>query len=125
MRRVNTLLVRLALAGLAAVSLLPFPASLLSEYGGREPTAVAFYAVTAALINLLHLAMVLAIRRHPVLQARPLPDNEVRVAVADHGITALVAAVSVLTAFTISPHAGLLTWLAALPLGIAVRRFRR
>lgn len=123
-RQVDTLLVRLTLAGLAAVSLLPFPASLLAEYGGREPTAVAFYAGTAALINLLHLALVLTVRRRPYLQAQPVPDHETWVAAADHAATVLVAAVSVLMAFTTSPRAGLLTWLAAIPLGIAVRRFR-
>jgi hypothetical protein len=107
------------------VSLLPFPAALLAEYGGREPAAVAFYAVTATLINLLHLAMVLAIRRRPHLRARLVPGDETWVAVADYGSTAVVAAVSTPTAFAVSPYAGLLTWLAALPLGIAARRLRR
>lgn len=124
-RRVNTVLVRLTLASLAAVSLLPFPASLLSEYGFREPTAVAYYAITAALINLLHLAMVLTVWRRPHLQAQPVPDRDALSAIADHGSTVLVAAVSVLVAFTVSPRMGLLTWLVAFPLGIAVRWFSR
>lgn len=123
--QVDALLVRLTLASLAAVSLLPFPTSLLSEYGGREPMAVAFYAVTAGLINLLHLAMVLTVWRHPHLRARPMSNEHVRAAIANHGATALIAAASVLVAFGVSPRAGLLTWVAAIPLGIANWRIRR
>ena len=86
---------------------------------------MAFYAITAGLINLLHLAMVLTVWRRPYLQAHPVPDRHVRAAVANHATTALIAAVSVLAAFTVSPRAGLLTWLAAIPLGIASRRVWR
>ncbi|MET7643681.1 TMEM175 family protein [Streptomyces sp. NPDC005426] len=64
-RRCGTLMVRVTLAGLGLVALLPFPTSLLSEYGGSYPAAVAVYAVTIAGIALLHLTLfLLARRRH-------------------------------------------------------------
>ncbi|MFI1092396.1 TMEM175 family protein [Streptomyces sp. NPDC020917] len=54
-RRVEGPALRLTLAGLGAIALLPFPTTLLSEYAS-QPLAVALYAGTVVLIDLLQLA---------------------------------------------------------------------
>lgn len=83
LRRVDALTVRLSLAGLGAVALVPFPTALLSEYGAREPLAVSAYTAAIALINLLHLTLFLTVWRRRHLQARPIPDHVGRVTVAE------------------------------------------
>ncbi|MGK5545639.1 TMEM175 family protein [Streptomyces sp. URMC 127] len=120
-RRVDTLTVRLTLAGLGAVALVPFPTALLSEYGGREPLAVSAYAAAIALITLLHLSMFLTVWRRSSLQARPIPDRVGRITVTELGAVFLVCAASVAMAFAVSPQAGLWTWLVSIPLKHTIR----
>ncbi|KNB50300.1 TMEM175 family protein [Streptomyces caatingaensis] len=120
-RRVDILTVRLTLAGLGAVALVPFPTALLSEYGGREPLAVSAYAAVIALISLLHLAVFLTVWRRSGLQARPVPDRVGRVTVTELGAVFLVCAASVVMAFAVSSRAGLWTWLVSIPLKHAIR----
>ncbi|MEU7136473.1 TMEM175 family protein [Streptomyces sp. NPDC046261] len=121
-RRADTLVVRLTLAGLGTAALLPFPTALLSEYGAREPMAVATYAVAIALISLLHLAVFVRVRRRPRLRVRPIPDRAARAVVTELGAVVLVCAASVVLAFAVSPLAGLVTWLLSIPLKHAIRR---
>ncbi|MFC5143189.1 TMEM175 family protein [Streptomyces aureoversilis] len=120
-RRADILVVRLTLAGLGAVALLPFPTALLSEYGGAEPEAVATYAATIALISLLHLALFLTLWRRPRLRARPVADHVGWTTAIELGAVVVICAASVVLAFAVSPRAGLVTWLLSIPLKHVVR----
>ncbi|ACU76723.1 protein of unknown function DUF1211 [Catenulispora acidiphila DSM 44928] len=124
-KRTNTVVVRLTLLLLGLVALLPFPTALLSDYGGHEPLAVVYYAVTVGAINLLLLGLFLTVRNDERLQARPISDRFARGMIADCGATIAIAAVAVLVALTVSAGAGLFTWLAAFPAGMASRRLRK
>ncbi|HET6857253.1 MAG TPA: TMEM175 family protein, partial [Streptomyces sp.] len=82
-RRVDALTLRLSLASLGVIALLPFPTTLLSEYASR-PLAVAVYASTIVVIDLLLLAVFFSIWRRPHL-AHPVPGLVGRKIVADLG----------------------------------------
>ncbi|MGW1467810.1 TMEM175 family protein [Streptomyces sp. NPDC002308] len=124
---------RLALIWLGAIAFLPFPTSLLSEYAS-EPLAVAIYAGTVAVTNLLGLAVLRTGRRGRwVPGAGPATDGAVPGGAAaasawsvsvDLGARALVFAVSVPLAFAWHPFAAIWFWLADIPLRGLVRRFR-
>lgn len=103
-RRVDARVTRVNLLLLGFSALLPFPTALLAGYGGSEPLAVTLYAADVAVINLLLLALFL---------------------IADFATTVLIAAASIVIAFTVSADAGLLTWLASLPAGLASRSRQR
>ncbi|MEV0095121.1 TMEM175 family protein [Streptomyces sp. NPDC050738] len=118
----DTLMIRVALAGLGLVALLPFPTSVLSEYGGSFPEAVALYAATIAGIALLHLALFLLAWRRPHLMAAPLSDRAGWDTVIELASIVPVAVVSVAVAFAVSTSAALWTWLAAIPLKYLLRR---
>lgn len=124
-RRADARVVHLALALLAMVALLPYPTSLLADYGGSEPIAVAVYAATAAVNNLLLLALFLTVRRSADLRRHPIDARFARGTVADFTGTVLIAVTSIAVAFAVSAAAGLLTWLAAIPAGFAAERIRR
>lgn len=123
-RATNAAVVRLTLALLGMVALLPFPTALLSEYGGSEPLAIAYYAATMGVLNVLLLALFLAVRRDERLQARAISDRLARAMVVDFGTSTVIAAVAIVVAFAASPTAGLLIWLAAIPAGLAAQRLR-
>ncbi|MFI6949652.1 TMEM175 family protein [Streptomyces sp. NPDC050422] len=122
-RRCDTLMVRVTLAGLDLVALLPFPTSVLSEYGGSYPAAVAVYAATIAGIGLLHLTLFLLARSRPGGMTVRSSDRTAWDGVIDLASTVPVAAASVVVAYTVSPPAALWTWLAVLPLKYLLRRF--
>jgi TMEM175 potassium channel family protein len=123
-RRTNAAVVRLTLALLGVVALLPFPTALLSQYGGSEPLAIVYYAATMGVINILLLALFLAVRRDERLQARVISDRLARAMVVDFGTSTVIAVVAIVVAFAASPTAGLLIWLAAIPAGLAAQRLR-
>lgn len=124
---------RLALIWLGAIAFLPFPTSLLSEYAS-EPLAVAIYAGTVTVTNLLGLAVLRTGRRdRRALGAGPatggpVPDSAAAVSAwsvsVDLGARALVFAVSVPLAFAWHPFAAICFWLADIPLRGLVRRAR-
>ncbi|WP_225725822.1 MULTISPECIES: hypothetical protein [unclassified Nocardia] len=76
---------------------MPFPTTLLSEYGDR-PQTVAIYSGTIAAVAADHAAMVWYQRRHPELSNSPMTADEYRFTVLDLGTTTLVMLVSVLIA---------------------------
>ncbi|MFJ4770591.1 TMEM175 family protein [Streptomyces uncialis] len=121
---VDPLLTHLTLIALGVTALLPFPTSLLAEYGGTEPSAVVLYAGIIVAMNLLHLAMFTAVWRRPRLQSRPVTDAEGRATAAD-----LVATVAVFTATApvafLSPVVAMYLWLTLLPLKTVIGRHRR
>ncbi|MFJ6573580.1 TMEM175 family protein [Streptomyces sp. NPDC091292] len=116
-QRVDTLSMRLALAGLGAIALVPFPTSMLSEYAS-EPLSVAVYAATVALVDLLHLALFVSIWRRPHL-ARPVDAHAARHTVGDLTTTILVFGATIPIAFA-SPSGAMWTWLSMVPLKFAL-----
>lgn len=81
----------LALAVLGVIALVPFPTTMLADYGAGQPWAVVTYAVTICAIDLLQLAMFVVLRiRHGVRDV-----GEWRDTVADLGVTVLVFGASV------------------------------
>lgn len=123
--RTNAVVVRLTLAVLGVVALLPFPTALLAEYGGSEPLAVVYYAATMGVLNVLLLALFLAVRRDERLQARAISDRLAQAMAVDFGTSTVIAAVAIVVAFAASSTAGLLIWLAAVPAGLTAQRLRR
>ena len=123
--RTNPAVVRLTLALLGVVALLPFPTALLSNYGGSEPLAVAYYAAALGALNLLLLALFVTVWKHPRLQARTVSDRFARAMIVDFGTATAIAGISVVVAFTVSAGDGLLIWIAAVPAGLAARRLRK
>ncbi|MGW0859174.1 TMEM175 family protein [Streptomyces sp. NPDC002690] len=120
--------IRFALVWLGAVAFLPFPTSLLSEYAS-EPLAVAVYAGTVAVTNLLGLAVLRTGRRGRWAPGAGRAEDGAAAASArsvsvDLGARALVFAVSVPLAFAWHPFAAIWFWLADIPLRGLVRRFR-
>ncbi|MFD6477631.1 TMEM175 family protein [Streptomyces anulatus] len=110
----------LALAVLGMIALVPFPTSILAEYGAREPLAVAIYAATICLIDLLQLAMFATLRgRHGVRGVGGWRDTA-----ADLGATIVVFGASVPIAF-FAPQAAMWCWLALFPAKAALGRRER
>ncbi|GGY43010.1 TMEM175 family protein [Streptomyces anulatus] len=110
----------LALAVLGMIALVPFPTSILAEYGAREPLAVAMYAATICLIDLLQLAMFATLRgRHGVRGVGGWRDTA-----ADLGATIVVFGASVPIAF-FAPQAAMWCWLALFPAKAALGRRER
>jgi uncharacterized membrane protein len=122
-QRVEGLSLRLALAGLGAIALLPFPTTLLSEYASQTLTVVV-YAATVVVIDLLQLAMLGTIRYQPRRPGTgPEPDD--RSIVADLTSNVVVFGAALLIAVA-SPTAALWTLLLLIPLRFALsRRARR
>lgn len=121
-RRPDALTVRLTLVSLGVIALLPFPTTMLAEYAS-QPLAVALYASTMVVIDLLQLALLLSIRRRPQ-PAHPVPDRVGRSIVADLGGTVLVFGATVPIAFA-SPRAAMWCWLALIPVKAGLgRRYR-
>ncbi|MBR7834426.1 DUF1211 domain-containing protein [Actinospica durhamensis] len=124
-RRADARVTRLNLVLLGVAALLPFPTALLADYGGSEPVAVTLYAATVAAINLLLLVLFLTVRRDEKLRSRPVEGRAAQGTIADFAATVLIAAASIAIAFAVSAEAGLLTWLAALPAGVAAKVWQR
>ncbi|MES9510427.1 TMEM175 family protein [Streptomyces sp. NPDC000609] len=123
--RVEGLSLRLELAGLGAIALLPFPTTLLSEYASR-PLAVALYAATVIVIDLLQLAVLHTLRRERRTSvARDDGAAEARSGdrdiVTDLTVTVAVFGATVPIAFA-SPRAALWSWLALIPIKFALGR---
>ncbi|MGH4033620.1 TMEM175 family protein [Actinomycetota bacterium Odt1-20B] len=122
-RRVDALLLRLTLASLGAVALLPFTTALLADYR-TQSLAVALYAAVITCIVALHLAIAATVWRHGHLQAVPISDQFGRAVIQDLGATVIVFGLSVPVAFA-SPLAALCVWLLLIPTKIATGRQAR
>lgn len=110
---VDGLVLRVALAGLGAIALVPFPTTMLSEYAS-QPLAVALYAATVVLVDLLQLALLLTIRRR-------VPGAGPGIA-ADLLATVVVFGVSVSIAYAVSPTAAIWSWLVLVPAKAVIGR---
>lgn len=116
----DDILTRLNLVLLFLIAFLPFPTSVLSEYGDETP-AVVLYAVTVGSINVMHLAIFMYARRAGLLDDS-VDDGICRVIVRNGLVAPIVFAVSVAITF-VSPLAAMLSWIALAPLSAVVGRF--
>ncbi|MFC9862831.1 MULTISPECIES: TMEM175 family protein [unclassified Streptomyces] len=122
-RRTDGLCMRFTLAGLGVIALVPFPTTMLSQYAS-QPLAVALYATTMVIINLLQLAALIASGYRPHLRG-PASGPSGFDLVTDLSTTALVFAATVPIAY-VSTTAAIWTWLALIPIRMVLaRRGRR
>ncbi|TQK50110.1 putative membrane protein [Streptomyces sp. SLBN-118] len=110
---VDGTVIRLGLLSLGLVALMPFPTTLLAEYGD-QPQAVAVYCGAVAAMGAAQLALTVALWKRPWLCSAALPDPVVRNDVIDLASTVLVFAVAVPLAF-VSPTGAKLWWAVLIP----------
>lgn len=115
--------IRLTALGLGAVALVPFPTSMLSDYTD-EPVAVALYSAVIAAIDLIHLAQFTLLCRRPRLRTRAVPRRLLWGFSAELGSTILVFGTAAIIAL-FDPTVAMYSWLALIPLKIAVGRASR
>ena len=117
-RDVDGTVIRLVLLGLGLVALMPFPTTLLAEYGDL-PQAVAIYSGAVAAMGATQLALTVVLWKRPWLGSAALPDPVVRNDVADLASTVLVFAVAVPLAF-VSPTGAKLWWAVLIPVRVVI-----
>ncbi|MGP4002586.1 TMEM175 family protein [Streptomyces sp. 8N706] len=120
---VDGTVIGLTLLGLGLIALLPFPTSLLAEYGD-EPAAVAIYSGSVALQNMAHFALLLTSHRRLGRPADPVTLRARRLDVADMCSTVLVFGIGVPLAF-VSPTVALWFWLTLVPAKAVIGRRQR
>ncbi|WP_406306996.1 TMEM175 family protein [Streptomyces sp. NBC_00885] len=113
-RNVDGMVIRLGLLSLALIALMPFPTTLLAEYGD-ESLSVAVYSGAVAAMGATQLALAVALWKRPWLGSVALPDPVARNDVADLASTVLVFAVAVPLAF-VSPTGAKLWWAVLIPI---------
>ncbi|MEU8782796.1 TMEM175 family protein [Streptomyces sp. NPDC048637] len=112
-RDVDGTVIRIVLLSLGLVALMPFPTTLLAEYGDL-PQSVAIYSGAVAAMGASQLALTLVLWKRPWLRSAALPDPIVRNDVADLAATVLVFAAAVPLAF-VSPTGAKLWWAVLIP----------
>ncbi|GAA5702263.1 TMEM175 family protein [Streptomyces avermitilis] len=112
-REVDGTVIRLGLLSLGLIALMPFPTTLLAEYGDL-PQAVAVYSGAVAAMGAAQLALTVALWKRPWLGGAAMSDSVVRNDVADLVSTVLVFAVAVPLAF-VSPAGAKLWWAVLIP----------
>ncbi|MDQ0942481.1 TMEM175 family protein [Streptomyces sp. V1I1] len=123
-REVDGTVIRLGLLSLGLVALMPFPTTLLAEYGDLSQS-VAVYSGAVAAMGATQLALAVALWKRPWLGSAALPDPVARNDVADLAATVLVFAVAVPLAF-VSPTGAKLWWAMLIPVkSVTGRRGKR
>ncbi|WP_345675740.1 TMEM175 family protein [Yinghuangia aomiensis] len=122
LRRVDRVFTAVALTGLGLTAFLPFPTSLLSEYGGMS-ASVAIYAATIAAMDVTQIVLVRLRMLRSQLDSVPLPPPVARAWILDLAVTVVVFAVSIPLAWPWGGQAMWL-WLLLLPLKAATGRAR-
>ncbi|MFG2894757.1 TMEM175 family protein [Streptomyces sp. NPDC048248] len=113
-RKVDGIVIRLGLLNLGLIALMPFPTTLLAEYGDQSQS-VAVYSGAVAAMGAAQLALTIVVWKRPWLGSEALPDPVARNDVADLAWTVLVFVVAVPLAF-VSPTGAKLWWVVLLPL---------
>lgn len=125
-REVDGTVIRLTLLGLGLIALMPFPTTLLAEYG-ELPPSVAVYSGAVAAMGATQLVLTVVLWKRPWLASAVLPDAVVRNDVADLASTVVVFTVAVPLAF-VSPTGAKLWWTVLIPVsvvtGVRGRRLR-
>ncbi|MFC4610339.1 TMEM175 family protein [Streptomyces maoxianensis] len=112
-REVDGTVIRLGLLSLGLIALMPFPTTLLAEYG-ELPQAVALYSGAVAAMGATQLMLTFVVWKRPWLGSAAVPDPVARNDVADLASTVLVFAVAVPLAF-VSPMGAKLWWAVLIP----------
>ncbi len=120
-RQVDGLVIRLTLFGLGVAALLPFPTSLIAEYGS-EPSAVAIYSAAVAVLGGIQFTLLLVVWKRPWLQSAPLPDREAHAYLADLGATVVVFAATAPLSFLVGSRV-VWGWLVLLPVKVVIGRW--
>ncbi|MFH8572447.1 TMEM175 family protein [Streptomyces sp. NPDC017993] len=125
-REVDGAVIRIGLLNLGLIALMPFPTTLLAEYGD-QPASVAVYSGAVAAMGAAQLALTVVVWKRPWLGSEALPDPVARNDVADMAWTVLVFVVAVPLAF-VSPTGAKLWWVVLIPLkamtGLRGKRLR-
>ncbi|WP_328925385.1 TMEM175 family protein [Streptomyces sp. NBC_00190] len=119
-RDVDGTVVKLGLLNLGLIALMPFPTTLLAEYGG-QPQSVAVYSGAVAAIGAAQLALTVVLWKRPWLSSTAMPDPVAHNDVLDMASTVLVFAVAVPLAF-VSPVAAELWWAVLVPVKVVLGR---
>lgn len=112
-REVDGTVIRIGLLGLGLIALMPFPTTLLAEYGD-QPQAVALYSGAVAAMGAAQLALAVVLWKRPWLGREALPDPVARNDVADLASVVLVFAIAVPLAF-VSPAGAKWWWVVLIP----------
>ncbi|MEV5806589.1 TMEM175 family protein [Streptomyces parvulus] len=119
--RVDGQVITLSLLGLGVAALVPFPTTLISEYG-REPASVAIYAAAVASLGASHLALVALLAARPWLRGDAVPQEGFLIYGLDLAASVVVFSLSVPLALAIGP-AAMWGWLVLLPLKVLIGRW--
>lgn len=119
-REVDGTVIRLGLLSLGLIALMPFPTTLLAEYGDL-PQSVAVYSAAVAAMGATQLALTVVLWKRPWLGSTTLPDPVARNDVVDLASTAVVFAVAVPLAF-VSPTGAKLWWAVLIPVKVVTGR---
>lgn len=122
-RRVDATVTRLTLLTLGLVALVPFPTSLLAEYGGQAE-AVAIYAAVVVAVDVVQALLYFVVSRRPHLLTERVDDRVARATFLDVAAPALVFAASIPIAFASASWAKWF-WLFLLPVKVTTGRRRR
>ncbi|WP_326647569.1 MULTISPECIES: TMEM175 family protein [unclassified Streptomyces] len=115
-RDVDGTVIRLGLLSLGLIALMPFPTTLLAEYGDL-PQSVAVYSGAVAAMGATQLALTVALWKRPWLGSAAMPAPVARNDMADLASTVLVFAVAVPLAF-VSPMGAKLWWAVLIPVKV-------
>jgi uncharacterized membrane protein len=118
--RVDRSLITANLVYLAFVAFLPFPTALVGRWEDNPVSVVAF-AICLAVISGMESVLFRIAYRHGLLRLT-MSEKEYRVGMLQSSTPVLLFVVSIPIAFW-SPTVALLTWLLAIPLGIALDVF--
>ena len=120
--RVDTRLIQLNLALLFVIAFLPFPTSVLSEYGTTTP-AVVLYGSTVAALGIVQLLTWSYVNSHGLF-THPIDQGAYRFARRGMLVNPVVFGVSIVIALLGWPTVALYSWLALLPVSFIVERLR-
>ncbi|WP_432058002.1 TMEM175 family protein [Streptomyces sp. bgisy022] len=115
-RQVDGQVISLTVVGLGLAALLPFPTSLISEYGD-ETVSVVVYSAAVAALGLVHLALAGVISRRPWLRDDTGPVRDELLSAVDLGATVAVFLVTIPLALLIGP-AAMWWWLVLVPVKV-------
>ncbi|MGW7450070.1 TMEM175 family protein [Streptomyces sp. NPDC054787] len=119
-REVDGTVIKLGLLNLGLIALMPFPTTLLAEYGD-QPQSVAVYSGAVAAIGAAQLSLTVVLWKRPWLSSAAMPDPVARNDVLDLGSMVLIFALAVPLAF-VSPTGAQLWWAVLVPLKVALGR---
>lgn len=118
-RRNTAQLMWLNILQLMVIAFMPVPTALIAEYGPESRIAPIAYALNAAAIGALHVAVLSSARRSGVLDERMEPElyRMVRQHLTLPPLVFLISCVIALFA----PTAAMISWVAMWPLGVIAR----